>query len=316
VSFNLDMPVHRLKRKAARQRDAETDRLKNHYISSIRRVGNRDTQCIEVDAPSHLFLAGKSMIPTRNSILRNSVVDYYYLKRISNIEAVGIERDMTGLLTMEVPLEVLSTDATSEAQTLRGQLEKMLSELKRDEREFALIPPEMDEEGKPTGYKLKLLTSGGSRQIDTNSTKLYYKISILQSVLAQFIQLGMSGVGSFALASSQTNLFATAIGSYVQIISSTFNRYAVGRLMELNGVPREYWPSMVYGDIETPNLQELGQYLQVLATTGKLPEDEALDRRLLEIAGLPVPEASEGEVRKSPGRGPLRTPAAIIDKAR
>jgi hypothetical protein len=244
--------------------------------------------------------------PEGRSIMRNAVIDWHYLKRISNIEAIGIERDMTGLLTMEVPLEILATNASSEARQLRAAIEKMLAELKRDEREYAVVPSETDPEGKSTGYKLKLLTTGGSRQINTNETKLYYKISILQSMVAQFIQLGMSNVGSFALASSQTDLFATALGSFLQIISSTFNRFAVARLMTLNGVPRELWPEVVYGDIESPALAEIAAYLTALAAAGKLPEDEVLDRKLLEIAGLPIPE-QEGH---GEGEPPMMEPQA------
>jgi hypothetical protein len=244
--------------------------------------------------------------PEGRSILRNAVTDWFYLKRIAQIEAIGIERDMTGLLTMEVPIEILDTNAGSSARALRAQLEKMLAELKRDEREYAMVPTEMDREGKPTGYKLKLLTTGGSRQINTNETKLYYKVSILQSMVAQFLQLGMSGVGSFALASSQTDLFAVSLGSFLQIIASTFNRFAVSRLMTLNGVPVELWPEVVYGDIETPALAEIGQYIQALAGAGKLPEDEVLDRRLLEIAGLPIPE-QEGH---GEGQPPVLEPEA------
>jgi hypothetical protein len=233
--------------------------------------------------------------PEGRSIYRNAVVDYFYLKRISEIEAIGIERDMTGLLTMEVPLQLLHPDADAKAKSLRASFEKMLSELKRDEREYALVPPEMDKEGKPTGYKLKLLSTGGRRQIDTNAVKLYYKVGILQSVLAQFIQLGMSNVGSFALASSQTDLFAVALGAYLQTIASTFNRFGVSRLMELNGVQPSLWPELVYGDIEAPPLAEIGSYVQALASAGQLPEDEAIKRKLLEFAKLPMPEAQEGE---------------------
>jgi len=236
--------------------------------------------------------------PEGRSILRNAVTDWFYLKRIANIEAIGIERDLTGLPTMEVPIEILATNATSDARSLRTQLETMLAEVKRDERGYVLVPSELDREGKPTGYVFKLLSSGGSHQVDTDKTKLYYKTSILQSVVAQFIQLGMSGVGSFALASSQTDLFATALGSYLSIIASTFNRFAVARLMTLNGAPRELWPEIVYGDIETPALGDVAQYVTALAAAGKLPEDEVLDRRLLEIAGLPIPEQEghgEGE---------------------
>jgi hypothetical protein len=232
--------------------------------------------------------------PEGRSLFRNAVLDWFFLKRICEIEAIGIERDMTGLLVMEVPTEVLSVNASGDARALRSALEHMLARVKRDEMEFAMVPSELDTEGKPTGFKLKLLSSGGRRQIDTPDVKNYYKLGILQSVLAQFIQLGMEGVGSYALASSQTNVFAMALGAYLDSIAATFNRFAISRLMLLNGVHEEYWPELVHGDIESPPLAEVGAYIQSLATAGQLPDDEAIQRKLLEIAKLPIPEREEG----------------------
>jgi hypothetical protein len=246
--------------------------------------------------------------PEGRSIFRNAVLDWFFLKRICEIEAVGIERDMTGLLVMEVPMKYLSTSATSDQRALRTQIETMLSQLKRDEREFALVPCEQDDQGKPTGFKLKLLSSGGSRQINTTLVKDYYKIGILQSVLAQFIQLGMNDVGSYALASSQTNTFSMSLGAFLDSIAATFNRFAVARLMEVNGFESEYWPEVVHGDIETPPLAEIGAYVQSLAASGQLPDDEKIKRKLLEIGKLPQPETVEGapSVPSEPKMGGLR----------
>jgi len=227
--------------------------------------------------------------PEGRSIFRNAVVDYFYLKRISAIEAIGIERDMTGLITMEVPIRILQ-QTTDVDRALFTSITTMLSQLKRDEREYALIPPELDQEGKPTGYKLKLLSTGGRRQIDTTEVKTYYKTGMLQSVLAQFIQLGMNTTGSFALASTQTDLFAVALGTFLDIISSTFTQYGINRLMELNKIDSECWPSLVHGDLEAPPLAEIGAYIQALAGAGQLPEDAAIKRKLLEFAKLPQPE--------------------------
>ena len=243
--------------------------------------------------------------PEGRSLYRNAVVDYHYLKRIQEIEAVGIERDMTGLLTMEVPLELLSSDAAPREHAIRQKLEKMLAQLKRDEREFAMVPPELDRTGKPTGYKLKLLATGGRRQIDTNGTKVYYKNSILQSVLAQFIQLGMAQTaGSFALASSQTNLFAVALGTIMDSVASVFNRFAIPRLMKLNNVPVELHPWLTHGDIESPPLDEVGKYVTALAAAGQLPvDDKPLQRKLLEIGNLPQPtEHGVEKARTRPGK--------------
>lgn len=70
VKFTPTWPPFRLSRKAAR---CKIDRARKfHYIVAVEPVESRRTVCIEVDSPSHLFLAGESMIPTHNSILRNS----------------------------------------------------------------------------------------------------------------------------------------------------------------------------------------------------------------------------------------------------
>lgn len=245
--------------------------------------------------------------PEGRSIYRNAVVDWFFLKRIGEIEAIGIERDLTGLPVMQVPTAILQTDATAEQKALKASFEKLLSQIKRDERAYALVPSESTPEGKPSGYKFSLLSSGGQHQVNTNETKMYYKTGMLQSVVAQFLQLGMNNVGSFALASSQTNLFAVALGGLMDIITSTFNRFPMARLMQLNNVDSELWPHLVHGDIESPPLAEIGTYVQQLAMAGKLPEDDALDRKLLEIGGLPIPEIEEGKGSRRKGNAPIRT---------
>jgi len=232
--------------------------------------------------------------PEGESIFRNAVTDYWSLKKISEIEAIGIERDMCGLITMEVPFIMLDPNADATTKAVKSSLEKMLSEIKNDERAFAMIPAELDTKGMPTGYKLKLLASGGAKQNSTIEVKKQYKLSILQSVLAQFVELGMQGVGSFSLASSQTNIFSLALNTFMDIIATTFTKFAIQRLCELNQFPNELCPSLVHGDIESPSLEGLGAYVVNMANAGVLPVgDKGLTRRLLEVAGLPVPEEFE-----------------------
>lgn len=228
--------------------------------------------------------------PEGRSILRNAVIYYYYLKRICEIEAIGIERDMAGLLVMEVPQELISINATAEAVALRDQLRKMLSLLKRGEMEYAMIPPSVGPDSNPTGYKLRLLSSGGSRQIDTTAVKQYYKTSIMQTVLAQFIDLGTVSTASLALATSHTNTFAIALGAFMDTISETFTSDAIGPLMKANGIHPHNWPSLHHGDLDTPPLNEVGTYVQALSSVGMLPETEALRRKLLDYAKLPIPD--------------------------
>jgi hypothetical protein len=225
--------------------------------------------------------------PEGRSILRNAVVDYHYMKRISETEAIGISRDMTGLITMEVPQEILSASPNSKFSSVRNELERMLSAIHRDQREFAMIPQELDREGKPTGFKLKLLASSGRRQIDTNAIILRYGKQIAMSMLAEFIYLGLDKVGSFALASIKTNMFSMAIGAMLDSISSNFERHSFPRLLNINGMDDSLTPRLVHGDLITPPLDEIATYLNKLAGAELITSSEDLEEKLLDLANMP-----------------------------
>ncbi len=64
-----DEPCFRLSRKKRKlkHRPSRPPRSRTRQIIAVTRVADRPTKCIEVDSPSHLFLAGKSLIPTHNS---------------------------------------------------------------------------------------------------------------------------------------------------------------------------------------------------------------------------------------------------------
>jgi hypothetical protein len=70
TSFRPSFGAFRLKRKLAIQKiPKENGRTRKVYIQEIKPVGERSVRCITVDAPDHLYLAGKSMIPTHNCAL-------------------------------------------------------------------------------------------------------------------------------------------------------------------------------------------------------------------------------------------------------
>lgn len=69
LHFTPNVPVFRLKRKAQRIQPAGNQAVRRYrrYIVDVRPVESRPVRCIEVDSPSHLFLAGEAMTPTHNS---------------------------------------------------------------------------------------------------------------------------------------------------------------------------------------------------------------------------------------------------------
>lgn len=69
VRFTTSYPVFRLERKrrwlSVTSNSAD---LKYRYIVAVRHVASVPVKCIRVDAPSHMYLAGQSFIPTHNTL--------------------------------------------------------------------------------------------------------------------------------------------------------------------------------------------------------------------------------------------------------
>jgi len=71
-----DLAVFRLQRKLARLQRRVGDRRFYTTIESVSPVPSVPTRCIQVDSPSHLFLAGQWMIPTHNTaIIENFICE-------------------------------------------------------------------------------------------------------------------------------------------------------------------------------------------------------------------------------------------------
>lgn len=233
--------------------------------------------------------------PEGKSILRNAYRPWVMKKRFEEIEGIGIERDLAGLPIAYVDPKILKADASQEDRAILAAIVKIVKNLRRDEQEGVVWPRAYDERGNLL-YDLQLLSSSGNRQFDVGIIVDRYDRRIAQSVLADFIMLGHESVGSFALSSSKTRLFAVALGAWLDSITSVFNIHAIPRLLELNGITTDGMPEIVHDDLEIPDLNEVADFMQKLAGVGILFDDDETERHLRRVAKLPIPARLEDGV--------------------
>ena len=74
VTFTTAMPVFRLSRKLVKLQKRASTRSTHRWIVSCDPIPSVPVRCIQVDSPSHLFLAGRSFIPTHNTELAGNLV--------------------------------------------------------------------------------------------------------------------------------------------------------------------------------------------------------------------------------------------------
>ena len=232
--------------------------------------------------------------PEGRSLLRNAYRSWYFKHRIEEIEAVGIERDLAGLPIAYIPPEYLSSTASAEQISFRNSIEQIVQNVKRNEQEGIVMPLMYDESGHKM-FDLSLLSTGGSRQFDTDKIINRYDQRIAMSVLSDFILLGHDRVGSYSLGTAKMDLWSMAVDAIANSIAEVINQFAIPRLLKLNGMDTARAPFLTYGEVSHIDLTEIGDYVSKLANSGLIMSDPNLEDYLRELGGLPPADHNNAE---------------------
>lgn len=235
--------------------------------------------------------------PEGRSILRAAWIPYYYAKHIQQIEAIGIERDLAGLPKIKLPA---GADTSDNDNSDSGKAQQMVRNVRNDEQAGIVIPD---------GWEFELVSTGGSRQFDTDKIVRRYESRMLMSALAQFVMLGQDGVGSLALSKDMTDFFTMAVQATADIISETFTKYAVPRLLALNGYDAEgvYLTHTPAGDVDTAAMADFLQKLGGFVTWDA--NDELWLRQLI---GLPERDIEELQASREQAQAAKAEAAAAL----
>ncbi len=250
---------------------------------------------IPLEKALHFKTKSRKSNPEGRSVLRNSYRDWYFKRRIQEIEGIGIERDLAGLPVLEAPegVDIWNDEYREELE----KAERIVRSVRRDEREGIVIG---------NGWKFSLVSTGGRRQFDTNQIIERYDTRMAMTVLADFVLLGHQNVGSFALSSDKTELFSVALGAFLDLICEVFNKQAIPRLIDINGqhfTGITDYPELVHGDIETQDLDKLGKFVSQMVGIGAVTPDSSMEAYLRMAANLPEmdPETTYAPPEKPAG---------------
>lgn len=227
--------------------------------------------------------------PEGYSLLRNAYRPWFYKRRIEEIEAVGIERDLAGLPMAYVPPEYLMSSATPAQKAVLRTITEIVQNVKRNEQEGIVFPAAYDDAGNRV-FDLTLLSASGSRQFDTGAVIQRYDQRIAMSLLSDFLLLGSDRVGSFALGTAKVDLWTLAVDSIAKTIAEVVNQYAIPRLLRLNAMRTDKMPYLTYGQVNSVELSEVADYVQKLVSVGAIMPDPGLETHLRSLGDLPESE--------------------------
>ncbi|MFW6188474.1 MAG: DnaB-like helicase C-terminal domain-containing protein, partial [Actinomycetota bacterium] len=122
LTFSTADQVFGLTRKQImhKERNARpTPKRSQRFITSVEPIESVPVRCIEIDHPSHLYLAGRTFIPTHNSTLALDVARSAAIKHNQTTVIFSLEMSRN-----EIAMRLLSAEATLNMQDLRkGRLQ-------------------------------------------------------------------------------------------------------------------------------------------------------------------------------------------------
>lgn len=208
--------------------------------------------------------------PRGTSVLRAAYKHWHIKDFLYKIINLGTEYDYVGVPYAEVEGDSIDPE-------LESKLEEILEGLMRGEKPWFWIPA-----------KVKINRWEGRR--DQGSVMEYlehHDLMIARSVLAAFLNLPGSNVGSYALSEDQSDLFLMTLNAMADYIADVINRKAIPQLVRANwNVGPDELPWLDHDPVGGKDPTKLVNAVAQLTNTVIKP-DESLEDFMREYLGLP-----------------------------
>lgn len=207
------------------------------------------------------------------SMLRSAYQHWYHKSKYYAIDGIAFERQGLGVPYAKMPTGYTESD--------EKKAETILSNLRANERSFLVFP---------NTYEIGFLDMGAKTARDPSAAIDHHNKQILQSVLAQFLELGASksGSGSRALSQDHSDLFLKSMEAIANTVVSTINRDQIRELIDLNYDNVEEYPVLDYQGISKEDITGLGTAYSQLVTAGAITPTDGDQQYLRALLGLPA----------------------------
>ena len=202
------------------------------------------------------------------SLLRTAYKHWYMKDKMYLIDAIAAERQGLGVPKAKVPANTKEADVQ--------KVEEILQNLRANEKGYAVEEGDIE-------IDFMDMKSGSTKPL--LPAIQHHDRAIALNVLAQFLQLGSTSVGSFALSNDQSKLFLLCLEAIANHIRDNINRYLIKKLVDFNFDVTDY-PTLRFEKIGNVDHNMLTTSLQRAVQTGLLvpqPDDEEYLRDVMDL---------------------------------
>lgn len=234
-----------------------------------------------------LFRAGRHRgDPFGKSPLRDAYVSWKFLMAIEELEAIGANKDLTGIPVLMLPAQYLSANASADQKEIVAYYETQMRNLQMNEQTAMILPLAYDPETRQPMFKLDLLSQDGKKNFDLSKIKEYYKNAVMTSLFADVLIQGQSTVGSFALGQLKNSLTGAMARTMLQEIADTLNNDLIRQTYELNGWDISRMGKLDFDNLEEADLETISKFWQRISSVGLVEKDRAVLNSIRSAVGV------------------------------
>lgn len=259
-------------------------------------IQNLDTALVDIPYNRLLHWAynGECANPIGESQFKYCYVPWLEKTAIQDYECIGISKDMSGIISLTVPAEVMNKAALDPSGKEAAILEKMMTDaanITANEQAYIINPSDWHEDGKAPMYGVELKgIQGGGRNFNLNETIQRKRKEILDVFGLGFIALGENGGGSYAQAEAGTSFHGLMLEADIRFIEKPFNDKLIPTVLALNGFDLEVEDIPVFkiGNIDEKNADTVSKVLQRTAATNTLVRHKDMILQWMEDLGFDI----------------------------
>lgn len=206
------------------------------------------------------------------SLLRAAYKHWYMKTELELIDGMAHEKQGLGILKVRTPATAKEEDkeeARDIAKEQRGNESNYIEEQE--------------------GYSFEFMDMKAQTTKDITPSMQYHNRQILQSVLAQFLDIGSAGSsGSFSASDNQIDIFFMAEEAIAKEFREPINQTVIKNLIDLNGIKVTDYPTLEYGRIGSDAINVFSEALNKLFTSGVITPDQDIEAYIREYLHLPA----------------------------
>lgn len=237
-----------------------------------------------------------SDFPLGKSLLYGAYTAWKTKKILQEYEAIGVAKNLSGVLDIKVPSEYINkyfTEPASHEAIYVSSLMDQAEMLHAGKGSFILSASDTN----ANGVRLFEITTvggngGNAQNYNVGQAISRYNQEIQLSLQTSVLSLGAEGGGSFALSDNSTYLMSLFVENIRAIFAQEF-RKAVKLAWALNGITTENYPELVFDEIEPLDWDEFTKGWQRLLQAGGVTPTKDLEAFFREQGNGPTADYSQ-----------------------